>query len=74
MQDLATLIFAITSLHFLMDTFLDLTFQYPCAGWLVIIRSLENMGCIDPVILTASHNLVICGVQKLVDGDLEVVR
>lgn len=64
-----TLVFAISSLHLLVHALLDLALENAGASRLVEVGDLQDVGCIDPVVGAAAHNMV-AGNIELVDGDL----
>lgn len=64
-----TLIFPVAALHLLMHPLLHFSLEYPCSCGLVEAGCFEDMGCIDVVVCSTSHDLVVI-VGKLVDGDL----
>lgn len=53
-----TLILSVTPLDLFMDTFLNLSFQYPCPSGLVVVCYFENMRCVDPIILATAHDMI----------------
>ena len=53
-----TLIFAIATLHLLVDSLLDLTLENPRPRGLVVVGYLEDVRRIDPVVGAASHDVV----------------
>lgn len=53
-----TLVFSITTLHFFVDSFLDLPLENACSCWLIEPGSFEYMRCIYPIITSPSHNTV----------------
>ena len=65
-----TLILAISALNFLMYTLLYLSLQDPGSLWLVVIGNFEDVCCIDPIVLTASHYMAASDTE-LKDGDLQ---
>lgn len=67
-----TLIFAIASLNFLVDTLLNLTLQNSGSGRFVEVRHFENLCSIDPAIFSTTHDVVVIDV-KLVNRDLREV-
>ena len=70
MTGLLTLILAVSALNFLMDTFLYLSLQDPRSLWLVVIGYFENVCCIDPTVLAASHDMAATNIE-FKDGDLQ---
>ena len=54
-----TLVFAITSLDFLMNILLYFAFKDSCAGGLVKASSLQNVGGIDPIVQSPSHDMFL---------------
>ena len=53
-----TLIFAITSLHLLMHSLLDLALQNPCPRGLVKVCDFQDVRCVDPVVGPPSHDMI----------------
>lgn len=53
-----TLVFPIPSLHFLMNTLLNFSFEYPGPLRFVIVSHFEYMGGINPVVLAAAHDMI----------------
>lgn len=65
-----TLIFAVAALDLLMNSLLDFLLQYSCSCRFIVAGNLEDVGCVDPVVRSSSHDMV--GRQfQLIDGDLE---
>lgn len=60
-----TLIFAIAALDLLMNSFLDFALEYSRSGRLVKAGNLQNMGCIYPVVGSASHNMITCDLELI---------
>ena len=64
-----TLVFSVATLNLFMNTFLDLSLQYPGARGLVKSSDLQDMGCVDPIVRSTSHDMVALDI-KLIDRDL----
>lgn len=64
-----TLIFAITSLHFLMRVFLNLSFQNSRTSRFVELGNFQNMRGVDPIVGSSTHNMVAINII-LVYGNL----
>lgn len=58
-----TLVFAVTTLHFLMHALLHFTFEDSGSCGLVETSSLQNVCCIHPIICSPSHNTVAIDFQ-----------
>ncbi len=67
-----TLILSVATLNLLMKFFLDFSFQDTGSGRLVKASSFQNMRLIDPIVMTAAHNmfLKIWSELKLIHRDL----
>lgn len=70
-----TLIFAISTLNFLVNILLHISFQNSRTGWLVEAGGFQYMGCVDPVIVPSSHNMFLqVGTElEFINGDLKLV-
>ena len=60
-----TLIFAVSSLHLLMDAFLYFSLEDAGAGGLVVVGYLEDMRRIDPVVAATAHDMVAIDVELI---------
>jgi hypothetical protein len=69
-KSVVTLIFAIATLNLLMDAFLDLLFENSRSCRFIIAGNLQNVGGIDPVVGSSSHDMVGRKFQ-LVDWNLQ---
>lgn len=67
-----TLVFSVTALDFFVLVFLYLSLEDSSSGRFVEAGGLENVGSVDPVIVTASHDMLfeVEAELKLVDRDL----
>lgn len=67
------MVFPVAALDLLVDVFLDIALQNPGARRFVKTGCFENVGGIDPVVLSTAHNMFFQVRAKLVliDGDLE---
>lgn len=67
-----TLIFAISTLNFLMDVLLHISFQDSGSRRLVKAGSFQDVSCIDPIIVPSSHNMFfeVASELEFVNGDL----
>lgn len=54
-----TLVLSISALNLLMNIFLHLALEDSSARWLVEPSGLEDMGRIDPVIVSPSHYMLL---------------
>jgi hypothetical protein len=57
-------------LYFLMNTLLHLAFKNAGPARLVVVRDLQDVGSVDPVVGSASHTVVTFAIE-LVDWDLQ---
>ena len=64
------MIFAISTLHLLVNALLDLPFEDASSSWFVKTGNLEDVCRIDPIVPTSSHHIVGSNFE-LVDGDLK---
>ena len=64
-----TLIFSVSTLHFLMYTLLHLALKDAGPTRLVVIRDLQDVGSVDPVVGSASHTVVTFAIE-LIHRDL----
>ena len=55
---MSTLIFAISTLHLLVNALLDLPFEDASSSWFVKTGNLEDVCRIDPIVRPASHDMV----------------
>lgn len=71
---LFTLIFAVTSLNFLVGIFLNVALENPRSGGLVELCCFQDMCRIDPIIVPPSHHMLlqVSAKLELVDGNLQV--
>jgi hypothetical protein len=67
-----TLVFAIATLHLLVDALLHFPLQNSRTRGLVIFRDFEDVSSIDPVVSATAHHMVAVD-SILVDWNLEVV-
>jgi hypothetical protein len=65
-----TLIFSVSALHFLMYTLLHLALKDAGPTRLVVIRDLQDVGSVDPVVGSASHTVVTFAIE-LIHRDLQ---
>lgn len=68
-----TLIFAVTALDLLVELFLNITFQNSRSGRLVKASGLEDMGCVDPVVMSPPHHMLfqICAKLEFINRYLQ---
>lgn len=52
-----TLVFPVTSLNFLMHTFLYISLQYACSRGFVEVGHLQDMRSINPIIVAPTHDM-----------------
>jgi hypothetical protein len=59
------LVFSITTLDLLVNVFLHISLENSGSSWLVEPSSLQDMCCIDPVIVSPSHHMFFEVTTKL---------
>jgi len=65
-----TLIFSVSTLHFLMNTLLHLALKDAGPARLVVVCDLQDVGSVDPVVGSASHTVVTFAIE-LIYRDLQ---
>lgn len=60
---LLTLVFPVAALYLLMQTLLDLSFQHPCPGRLVVACNFKNVGGIYVLVFSPSHNMTSIDIE-----------
>lgn len=63
------LILSIATLHLLVNALLHFALEDTGSGRLVVIGYLEDVGCVDPVVGAAAHDMVAVDIA-LIHGDL----
>lgn len=66
---MSTLVFAISTLHLLVNAFLNLTLQDSGSCWLIKVCDFENLRSIYPAVSTPSHNMIVVNIE-FVDRNL----
>lgn len=68
-----TLIFPVAALDLFVDILLDVALEDAGPGWLVEASGFQDVGGVDPVVLSAAHNMFFQVGSELVfvDGNLE---
>lgn len=69
-----TLILPVPSLNLFMGAFLNLPFQDPRPGWLVVLCHLQDVRCVDPIILATAHYMVPAHIELIYWNLLEHVQ
>lgn len=59
----STLVFAVSSLHLLVDALLYLALKDAGSTGLVIVGDFQNVGSVDPVVGAASHAVVAFAIE-----------
>ena len=70
---LLTLVLPVASLYFFMHSFLHLSLQDSCSGWLVVASNFQNVGGVDIMVYPSSHNVMPIHI-KFEDWDLQNER
>lgn len=53
------MIFSISTLNLFMNVLLHISFKDSGSGWLIEASGLQDMCCIDPVIVSPAHNMFL---------------
>ena len=70
---LLTLVLPVASLYFFMHSFLHLSLQDSCSGWLIVAGNFQNVGGIYSIVCPSSHNVIPIDI-KFEDWDLQNER
>jgi hypothetical protein len=60
-----TLVFSVSTLHLLMYALLHLALKNAGPARLVVVRDLQDVGSIDPVVGSASHTVVTFAIELI---------